>query len=216
MRVLVADDHALVRDGITSLLEAAGFIVVGQVGDGLEALEAVDRLQPDLVLMDISMPGLDGLEALREIKERRPQTQVVMLTVSDESEDIFEALRSGAQGYLLKSSDAVSFVESLRGLEQGEMAIDKGAVSRVVDGFVELSRDHVAVDKQILTQREIELLTLVANGFSNKGIAQELSISENTVKYHIRQILNKLDVQNRTEAVTIALKMGLIEPKAPA
>jgi len=213
MRVLVADDHALVRDGIASLLEAAGFTVAGQVGDGLEAIEALDRLHPDLVLMDISMPGMSGLEALQRIKDAYPQVKVVMLTVSEEDEDLFAALRGGADGYLLKSLDAASFVESLHRLEQGDKAIDPSAVSRIVEGYVELSRGEAPVEKEILTPREIELLNLVAVGQSNKAIAQKLSVSENTVKYHIRQILQKLAVQNRTEAVTSAIRLGLIETK---
>ena len=212
MRILVADDHALVRDGISSLLEAAGFDVVGQAGDGLEVLDAVDSLKPDLVLMDISMPEMSGLDALREIKVAHPMVIVVMLTVSDEESDLFEALRAGAKGYLLKNMDSASFVDELRKLEQGAMAIDPTAVSRIVEGYVELSRGGSQVEKGILTRREIELLTLVAQGLSNKAIAQELSVSENTVKYHIRQILHKLAVQNRTEAVTAAIRLGLITP----
>ena len=213
MRVLVADDHALVRDGIASLLEAAGYTVVGQAGDGIEAVEAVARLLPELVLMDISMPGMDGLEALSQIKAIHPQVKVVMLTVSEEDNDIYQAVRSGAQGYLLKSLDAASFLECLRGLEHGDMALDPSAVTRIVEGYVELSRGSSPPEKEILTQREIELLNLVAMGLSNKAIALELSVSDNTVKYHIRQILNKLAVQNRTEAVTSAIRLGLIEPK---
>ena len=213
MRVLVAEDHALVRDGISSLLEAAGFEVVGQAGDGIEALEAIDQLLPDLVLMDISMPGMDGLEALRQIKAAYPTVKVVMLTVSEEDEDLFAALRGGADGYLLKSLDTSSFVESLRKLEGGDKAIDPSAVSRIVEGYVELSRGSPQTEKDVLTPREIELLDLVAAGLSNKAIAQKLSVSENTVKYHIRQILHKLAVQNRTEAVTSAIRLGLIQPK---
>ena len=159
------------------------------------------------------MPGLGGLEALRQIKAAYPQVKVVMLTVSEEDEDLFAALRGGADGYLLKSLDASSFVESLRRLEHGEKAIDPSAVSRIFEGYVELSRGGAQTEKELLTPREIELLNLVAAGLSNKTIAQKLSVSENTVKYHIRQILHKLTVQNRTEAVTSAIRLGLIEPK---
>jgi DNA-binding NarL/FixJ family response regulator len=212
MKVVVADDHALVRDGISSLLEAAGFNVVAQANDGAEAVIAAASLQPDLVLMDISMPGMDGLEALRRIKDEHPQIKVVMLTVSEDDQDLFEALRAGAQGYLLKSMDASSFVMNLEQLNEGDMAVDPKVVNKIVGGYVELAQGNPAPSKEILTPREIELINLVAEGMPNKAIAQRLSVSENTVKYHIRQILNKLGVQNRTEAVTSAIRLGLINP----
>jgi len=212
MRVVVADDHALVRDGISSLLEAAGFNVVAQASDGFEAVIAAMNLEPDLVLMDISMPGMDGLEALRKIKAEYPQIKVVMLTVSEDDQDLFEALRAGAQGYLLKSMDASSFLMNLEQLKEGDMAVDPKVVNKIVGGYIELAQSNPAPEKEILTPREIELIGLVAEGLPNKAIAQRLSVSENTVKYHIRQILNKLGVQNRTEAVTSALRLGLIDP----
>jgi len=213
MKVVVADDHALVRDGISSLLEAAGFDVVAQANDGMEAVHAASSLQPDLVLMDISMPGMDGLEALRMIKAEQPQIKIVMLTVSEDDQDLLEALRSGAQGYLLKSMDATSFVKSLEQLETGDMAVDPNVVNKIVGGYLELAQGNPSPSKEILTPREIELLSLVADGLSNKAIGQRLSVSENTVKYHVRQILDKLGVQNRTEAVTSAIRLGLINPE---
>jgi DNA-binding NarL/FixJ family response regulator len=211
MRVLVADDHSLFRDGIISLLEAAGFDVVGQVGDGQAAVEAALRLRPDLVLLDITMPQLSGLEALRLIKARLPETQVVMLTVSDDDADLFEAVESGALGYLLKDLSADEFFEMLNGLQRGEAAMTRQTTTRLMKEFADLSRQRVE-PAQNLTQREIELLRLVAEGLSNKAIAQRLSISENTVKYHLRNILQKLGVQNRTEAVTHAIGAGLLDP----
>ena len=211
MRVLVADDHALFRDGLISLLEAAGFEVVGQVGDGQAAVEAALRLRPDLVLLDITMPQLSGLEALRLIKRDLPETQVVMLTVSDDDADLFEAVESGALGYLLKNLSADQFFEMLDGLQRGEAAMTRQTTTRLMKGFADLSLQR-ADPAQSLTQREIELLRLVAKGMSNKAIAQTLSISENTVKYHIRSILRKLGVQNRTEAVTQAIRAGLLDP----
>lgn len=211
MRVLVADDHSLFRDGITSLLEAAGFEVVGQAGDGQAAVEAALRLRPDLVLLDITMPQLSGLEALRLIKRELPETQVVMLTVSDDDADLFEAVESGALGYLLKDLSADQLFEMLDGLQRGEAAMTRQTTTRLMKGLAGLSLQR-AEPAQSLTEREIELLRLVAEGMSNKAIAQALSISENTVKYHVRNILQKLGVQNRTEAVTHAIRAGLLDP----
>jgi DNA-binding NarL/FixJ family response regulator len=210
MRVLVADDHSLFRDGIVSLLEAAGFDVVGQVGDGQAAAEATLRLRPDLVLMDITMPKMGGLEALRLIKEKLPETKVVMLTVSDNDDDLFVAVKSGAHGYLLKNLNASEFFEMLDGLRRGEAAMTRQTTSRLMKGFTDFSSQQ-AEPVESLTQRELELLRLVAEGLSNKAIARTLSISENTVKYHVRNILQKLGVQNRTQAVAQALCSGLIE-----
>jgi DNA-binding NarL/FixJ family response regulator len=212
MKVLVADDHSLFRDGIISLLEAAGFEVVAQVGNGRMAVEETLRLRPDLVLMDISMPQMNGLEALRLIKAALPETQVVMLTVSDEDADLFEAIKSGAHGYLLKDLSAHEFLEMLEGLRRGEAAITRKTVTRLMEGFVATSRQHHTLAED-LTQREIKLLQLVAEGHSNKALAQKLSISENTVKYHLKNILQKLDAQNRTEAVAYAIGAGLIKPE---
>ena len=211
MRVLVADDHSLFRDGIISLLEAAGFDVVGQAGDGQAAVEAALRLRPDLVLLDITMPQLSGLEALRLIKRELPETQVVMLTVSDDDADLFEAVESGALGYLLKDLSADQFFEMLDGLQRGEAALTRQMTTRLMKGLTDPSPQR-AEPRQSLTEREIELLRLVAEGMSNKAIAQTLSISENTAKYHIRNILRKLGVQNRTEAVTQAIRAGLLDP----
>ena len=211
MRVLVADDHSLFRDGIISLLEAAGFEVVGQAGDGQAAVEAALRLRPDLVLLDITMPQLSGLEALRLIKRELPETQVVMLTVSDDDADLFEAVESGALGYLLKDLSADQFFEMLDGLQRGEAAMTRQTTTRLMKGLADPSLQR-AEPAQSLTEREIELLRLVAEGMSNKAIAQTLSISENTVKYHVKNILQKLGVQNRTEAVTQAIRAGLLDP----
>ena len=210
MRILVTDDHSLFRDGIVSLLEAAGFDVVGQVGNGRAAVEMALRLRPDLVLMDITMPQMSGLEALRLIKAELPETQVVMLTVSDDDADLFEAVKAGAQGYLLKNLNASEFLEMLEGLERGEAAITRKSTARLIEGFADLSRPR-AEPLDSLTQREIEILRLVTEGLSNQAIAQALSVSVNTVKYHMKNILQKLGVQNRTEAATDAIRAGLLK-----
>jgi DNA-binding NarL/FixJ family response regulator len=211
MRVLVADDHSLFRDGIVSLLEAAGHHVISQVGDGRAAVEAALELKPDLVLLDITMPIMNGPQALRKIKAKLPDTQVVMLTVSDEDELLLESVSSGASGYLLKSLTAEEFLELLRGLERGEAALTGKMTARLIKGVAdrptEIKHPHDA-----LSTREIELLGLVAAGHSNKAVAEQLSISENTVKYHMKNILQKLGAKNRTEAVTQAIRAGLLAP----
>jgi DNA-binding NarL/FixJ family response regulator len=208
MRVLVADDHSLFRDGLVSLLEAAGHQVVGQVGDGQAAVEAARRLDPELILLDVSMPNLDGLAALRQIKAERPHAKVVMLTVSDD-DTLFEALEAGAQGYLLKSLSADEFLEILKGVAQGEAALTRKTATRLIDGLAKGKR-RTEEPQHRLTPRESALLELVVSGMSNKAIAKEMSISENTVKYYMKSILQKLGARNRTEAATLALREGLV------
>ena len=208
MRVLVADDHSLFRDGLVSLLEAAGHQVVGQVGDGQAAVEAARRLDPELILLDVSMPNLDGLAALRQIKADRPQAQVVMLTVSDD-DTLFEALQAGAQGYLLKSLSADEFLEILKGVARGEAALTRKTATRLIDGLAKGKR-RTEEPHDRLTPRELALLELVVSGMSNKASAREMSISENTVKYYMKSILQKLGARNRTEAAALALREGLI------
>jgi DNA-binding NarL/FixJ family response regulator len=210
MRVIVADDHSLFRDGITSLLEAAGYEVVEQVGNGKLAIEAVRQHQPDLVLLDIKMPVVDGIEALKVIRSEFPDLRVVILTVSDDDEDLFAAIQAGADGYLLKDLTSDEFLEMLSGLERGEAAISRKVTTQLIAGFQQLSTQTTDSRNQ-LTDREFELLHLLADGLSNKIIAERLFISENTVKYHIKNILQKFGVQNRTEAVAMAIRQGLLE-----
>jgi len=207
LRVVVADDHSLFRDGVTSLLEAAGYEVVEQSNDGQGAVEAVRNTHPDLVLLDISMPKMNGLEALEVIKSEYREARVVILTVSDDDDDLFDSIRAGADGYLHKDLDASEFLEMLAGLERGEAAITRKTAARLMAGFQHLTEQ---AENAALTKREIQLLHWMVEGHSNKEIAKELFISENTVKYHIRNIFQKLEVQNRTEAVAYALREGLI------
>jgi len=211
MRVLVADDHSLFRDGIVSLLEAAGHQVVAQVGDGRAAVEAALQWKPDLVLLDITMPVMDGPQALREIKAALPDTKIVMLTVSDEDELLMDCVSSGASGYMLKSLTSEEFLGLLQGLERGEAALTGKMTARLIKGVADRPKQRKQAT-DALSPREIELLTLVAAGHSNKAIADQLSISENTVKYHMKNILQKLAAKNRTEAVTQAIRAGLLEP----
>ena len=210
MRVVVADDHSLFRDGIISLLEAADYEVVAQVGDGRAAIEAVRRYQPDLALLDITMPEMNGLEALEQIKANFPETRVVMLTVSNEDKDLFAAIEGGADGYLLKDLDAQDFLELLAGVQRGVAAITRKMTSRLMTRVKDLAQQD-SQDQIRLSQREIEVLTLLGEGLANRAIAQRLFVSENTIKYHVRNILQKLGAQNRTEAVALAMRMDLID-----
>ncbi len=209
MRVLVADDHSLFRDGITSLLEAAGYQVVAQVGDGRMALESTRQLQPDLVLLDIDMPDMTGLEALDRIKEEFPDIRVVILTVSNDDRDLFAAIERGADGYLLKDLQAHDFIEMLQGVERGDAAITRKTAARLMNRFKKMAEQDIGGANQ-LTDRELEVLDKVGDGMANRDIAQVLFISENTVKYHLRNILQKLGAKNRTEAVTYAISQGII------
>jgi DNA-binding NarL/FixJ family response regulator len=206
-RILVADDHPLFRDGIVSLLEAAGYDVVGQAGDGGAAVEGALRLRPDVVLMDVTMPVLTGLEALRRLRAAWPEARVVMLTASDEDEDLFAAVEAGACGYLLKSLGSDEFLDMLAGVEQGEAAMTRQTTNRLL---LHLGRrSPPAAEVGPLTPREEELLGLLASGLSNKAIAKAMSLSENTVKYHLKNILQKLHVHNRTEAAAYAIRTHL-------
>lgn len=203
-RVVVADDHSLFRDGIVSLLEAAGYDVVSQAGEGGAAVEAALRLRPDLVLMDVTMPGVTGLEALRRIRAAWPEARVVMLTASDENDDLFAAVDAGACGYLLKSLGSEEFLRMLAGVEQGEAAMTRQTTNRLLQGLSRRSQPAVS-----FTAREEQLLSLLSSGLSNKAIAQAMSLSENTVKYHLKNILQKLHVHNRTEAAAYAIRTQL-------
>ena len=211
MRVLVVDDHSLFRDGIVSLLEAAGFVVVGQAGDGRSAIEKALSLRPELVLLDIHMPELSGLEALKQIKARLPETRVVMLTVSEDEATLVDAIRSGADGFLLKHLSGPEFIDMLEGLKRGEAAITRKTAAFLMKRMSQPDAARAESPETVLTEREIEILQYVAQGLSNKAISDELTLSENTIKYHLKNILQKLNVQNRTEAVMYAVRNKLIE-----
>lgn len=207
MRVLVVDDHALFRDGIVSLLEAGGHQVVGQARNGEEAVRQALSLLPELVLMDLHMPEKTGLQALKEIKEQRPEINVVLLTVSEEDDNLLEAIRSGANGYLLKQIDSNEFYRILKNLERGEAAVLPSIAMRM---YKILSQSGGAAEKIVLTDREMDVLRGMSLGRSNREIAGELSISENTIRFHVKNILQKLSVTNRKEAVAVAQKQGIL------
>lgn len=200
MRIVLVDDQPLVRNGIASLLEARGHEVVGEASDGQEALELVRRSHPDMVLMDLRMPVLDGLSATRLLKTEHPDLKVVILTVSDDEQDLIEAVRSGAHGYLLKDLEAHEFFEAIDAVEHGESVIPPRLARHLWEEFSRISaREPEPSKEDALTDREHEVLRLVAAGNTNQEIADRLSISENTVKFHMRGILDKLHLRNRTE-----------------
>jgi DNA-binding NarL/FixJ family response regulator len=211
MRVLLADDHALFRDGLASLLLAWGHEVVGSASDGWEAVALADRLRPDLVLMDVRMPRMSGLEATRAIGLAHPEIAIVMLTVSEDEDDLFEAIKAGARGYLLKNLESAQLRSMLEAVGRGEAAISPATAARII---TELVRPAPAVtDADRLTDREVEVLELVTAGLRNKEIAARLGISENTAKYHLRNILEKLHAESRTELAARAVREGLVGPE---
>lgn len=213
MRVLLADDHALFREGLAGIIASQPDMqVVGEANDGLEAFVKAQELKPDLILMDVQMPGMDGLEATRQIKQVLPETIIVMLTVRDDDEKLFEALKNGAQGYLLKEIRSQEMLAMLRGAMQGEAALSTALAGRVLAEFRRLSKHGIVNtdDDSGLTEREQQVLLKVAEGATDKEIAEALTISLNTVKTHIRNILAKLQVSTRREAAKVAKNKGLV------
>jgi DNA-binding NarL/FixJ family response regulator len=218
IRVLIADDHALFRRGLEMVLEEEdGIELVGQASDGTEAVQIAVEAVPDVVLMDIRMPKTTGIEAARAMKEVAPTAKIVMLTISDEEEDLFEAIRAGASGYLLKDIPLDEVAAAVRSVHGGQSLINPSMAGKLLTEFATLARrdaeeepsKHAPAPK--LTEREMEVLRLVARGMNNRDIAKELFISENTVKNHVRNILEKLQIHSRMEAVMIAVREKLIE-----
>ena len=213
MRVLIADDHPLVRDGLRSLLEARGIDVVGEATNGRDAVEQTRRLQPEVVLMDLNMPELGGLAATRLISVEQPDVKVVVLTASEDDSDLFEAIKSGAQGYIFKNLASDAFFRLLEGVARGEPALTPGLARKLLGEFARPPAPAPAVEgPQALTEREREVLDLLVQGItSNRDLAERLVVTENTVKYHLRNILDKLHVQNRAQVVAYAVRHGLVE-----
>jgi two-component system NarL family response regulator len=210
MRVLLADDHRLLVEGLTNLLTAHGIEVAGAASDGVEAVTQALALNPDLILMDIAMPRCNGLAATRQIKAQRPEMRIVMLTTSAEDEDLFEAIHCGACGYLLKSMGGEAFIEALRGLEQGVPPFSPGLAARLLREFARQAEPPGHENPQVeLTERQTEVLKLVASGMTYKEVGAQLSLSERTVRYHMAEIMEKLHLEHRSQVIAYAGRMGL-------
>ena len=209
IKIIIADDHPVVREGLSAMLaREEDILVVAEAKDGNEALELALEHSPDIVLMDLRMPEMDGVEAIRHLKEQNPEIQVIILTTYDDDEDIFRGIEAGARAYLLKDAPREELFKAIRAVSRGESLIDPSITGRVLDRLTKLSQQ--VQTPEILSDRELEVLTLIAKGTSNKEIADTLTISESTVKTHIQSIFHKLEVNDRTEAVTEALKRGII------
>jgi DNA-binding NarL/FixJ family response regulator len=214
MKVLLVDDHVLFREGLVSLLNSQpDFQVIGEAGTVQEAVVMVGSLKPDLVLMDFGLPDGTGLDATKMILTNYPETRIVFLTVHEEDDRLFAAIRSGAKGYLLKNVPVIKLLAFLRGVEQGEVAISAAMASRILMEFArtEPIRGRERIETGELTLRELEVLRELAVGASNREIAERLVIAENTVKNHVRSILAKLNLRNRREATRYAHNQGLVQ-----
>ena len=210
LRIIVIDDHTLFREGLQSLLGRHGIEVVASVSDGQEGIKLALELQPDIVLLDMRMPGMSGLEVLKQFQHLKFQEPVVMLTTSGDERDLVEALRNGAKGYLLKDMEPDDVVAALREIIKGETVVAPNLtqiLAKVVKGEDPLESEQSPLDN--LTPREREMLSLLAEGQSNKVIARNLGISDGTVKLHVKAILRKLDIHSRVEAAVIAVEQGL-------
>ena len=207
MRVLLVDDHALFRDGVASLLNAWGHEIVGQAANGVDAIARADEVRPDLVLLDVRMPRLGGVETARRLKVAHPAMSIVMLTVSEDEDDLFRAIEAGAQGYLLKDLEGEQLRLMLEAVERGEAAITATTAARILRRF---TRPEEAPRADTLTDREAEVLRLVTAGLRNREIAEQLGISENTAKFHLRNILDKLHARSRAELASRAVREGLV------
>jgi two-component system NarL family response regulator len=215
IRVLVVDDHALFRRGLQMVLEQEDDIeVVGEAGDGAEAVERATDTVPDIVLMDVRMPKRGGIDACTAIKDAVPSAKIIMLTISDEEADLYDAIKAGASGYLLKEISIEEVAAAIRAVNEGQSLISPSMASKLLTEFASMIKrtdDRQQVPTPRLTDREMEVLKLVAKGLNNRDIAKQLFISENTVKNHIRNILEKLQLHSRMEAVVYAVREKLLE-----
>lgn len=210
IKILIVDDHPVVREGIGAMLKREpDFRIIGEASNGNEALEKARELSPDVILMDLRMPEVDGVEAIKRIKTEKPDIKFIILTTYSDDEYIFKGIAAGARAYLLKDAPRDELFKAIRAVSRGESLIQPVVASRLLDKLAELSNKTSSVE--MLSEREIEVLNLMAKGASNKDIADQLSITQSTVKTHITSIFQKLDVTTRTEAVTTALKKGIIQ-----
>jgi DNA-binding NarL/FixJ family response regulator len=215
IKILIADDHALARGGLRAMLAAEPeFEIVGEAADGAEAVEQTLRLQPDVVVMDIRMPRLDGIEATRRILAQTSPPRVLVLTTFDLDEYVYDALRAGASGFTLKDAPPTQLVEAVRSVAHGETLLAPAVTRRLVERFVRRPAPDAGDRERLsqLTERELEVLTLVAQGLSNGEIAGRLFLSEATVKTHVTRILSKLELRDRVQAVVFSYENGLVEP----
>jgi two-component system, NarL family, nitrate/nitrite response regulator NarL len=211
LRMVVVDDHALFRRGLVGLLEEMpGFQVVGQASDGEQALPLIESARPDIVLLDLNMPVMDGIATLRALRERRLPVRVLMLTISQNDTDLLEAIRAGADGYLLKNTEPEELRRSIQRVVEGQGALSPEVTAQVLHA---LSRYESQEPASLLSDREIEVLNCMVDGLTTQQIAGQLFISDNTVKTHVRHIFEKLDVSNRAEAVGKSMQMGLIRKR---
>ncbi len=214
IRVLIVDDHTLFRSGIKLLLQRQeGFEVVGEAGDGLEGVKRAKQLKPDVVLLDLHMPGTSGLEAIPLLREEAPQAQVIMLTVSEDAEDLLDALRAGARGYLLKNIETDFLLDSIRRAVNGESVMSSQMAGKLADAMRASQKEVAAAEISTgkLSPREREIIVMLARGASNKEIARLLDLAESTVKIHVQGILRKLNIASRVQAAVYAVEHGLVE-----
>jgi two-component system, NarL family, response regulator LiaR len=212
IRVLIVDDHSVVREGLRAFLELQdGLEIVGEAGDGEEAVERALELSPDVILMDLVMPRLDGVGAMRSLRELAPDARVIVLTSFLDDERLLPAIQAGAAGYLLKDVEPAELARAVRAAHAGDAILDPTVAARVVRAIADGATPAVPLAPERLTKREHEVLTLIARGYSNKRIAFELGISEKTVKAHVGHLLAKLGVADRTQAALLAVRHGLVE-----
>ena len=211
IKILIADDHPVVREGLISMIKReSDFQVVGEAINGVEAVRKTRELKPDIVLMDLRMPELDGVEAIRQISSSDPSIKFIILTTFSDDEYIFRGIEVGARAYLLKDAPREDLFKAIRAVNRGESLIQPVVASKVLSRFAELSR-QVQTPTELLSEREIEVLKLVAQGNANKEIAAELNITDSTVKTHVSSIFQKLNARDRTDAVMQAVKRGIIK-----
>lgn len=211
MRLMLVDDHPLFLEGLKYLLETYGIDVAGIAQNGMEALEQARVLSPDIILMDIKMPECSGIDALKLIKAEMPDIKIVMLTTSDEDEDVFNAIKNGASGYLLKNTNARELVGMLNDLDKGEIPISPDIASQLINEFISTSRPSHNEQRMQLTERQLEILEMVAKGITYKEVGDTLGLTERTVKYHMGRIIELLHLENRAQVIAYAARIGLVE-----